>query len=135
MAHPLHLKRLALADIALDTFHHGGGVTTVDSLWAGLPVLTLAGETPPSRLGATLLSAAGMPELIARRGQDYEALAVSLATDRGRLQAIRERLWRQRLTCPLFDSDRYVRYLEDGLSLMWENYLRGEPPRHLEVQK
>ena len=124
VSHPLHLKRLALADLALDTFHHGGGVTTVDSLWAGLPVLTLAGETPPSRLGTTLLSAAEMPELITRRGEDYEALAVSLATNADRARSLRGRLWRQRLTCPLFDTDRYVRHLEHGLSLMWESHLR-----------
>ena len=77
--HPVHLARLANADLALDNYYHGGGVTTVDCLWMGLPVLTLAGPTPQSRNGATLLSAIGREDMIQHRIEDYEAMAFDLA--------------------------------------------------------
>ena len=131
--HPEHLARLKLADMALDNLYHGGGVTTADYLWVGLPVLTIAGDTPPSRLGATLAKAAGMPELIMNNPEEYEDFAVELAESPDALSALRNKLWDQRLNCPLFDTERYVRHLEKGYELMWENHLRGERPRHIEV--
>ncbi len=131
--HPLHCARLGLADLALDNLYHGGGVTTVDYLWSGLPVLTVVGETPPQRLGATLLGAAEMPELITESLDEFERAAVELARDPERLGALRRKLADKRLTCPLFDTERYVRHLESGYQLMWENHLAGNPPRHIEV--
>ena len=84
-----HLARLALADLALDTYHHGGGVTTIDALVAGVPTLSAAGDTPSSRMGATLLSAVGLPELIVDDLASYERCAVDLANNRDKLGALK----------------------------------------------
>ena len=132
--HSAHLKRLGLADLALDTLHHGGGVTTVDCLWAGLPVLTTMGDTPPSRLGSTLNFAADMPEMIAPDLEVYEHRAVHLAQNPDALREIRKKLWNQRLTFPLFDTERYVRHLETGYALMWRNHLDGNRSRHFRIE-
>ncbi|MBT4044704.1 MAG: tetratricopeptide repeat protein, partial [Rhodospirillaceae bacterium] len=126
--HPNHLARLALADLALDNFYHGGGVTTVDCLWVGVPMLTLTGPTPQSRNGATLLSAIGQEDMILHRIEDYEATAFALAGDRDRLAAIRTKLVTTRDDHPLFNSKRLTRHLEKGYELMWRNHLSGEKP-------
>lgn len=120
--HAEHLARHRLADLALDPFRHCGGVTTTDALWAGLPVLTRAGAAPAERTGASILAAAGFPELIARSTADYEELAVRLAAGpRPRIDH----------SAPLFDATRLARNLERAYRLMWERWARGEPPADL----
>ena len=131
--HAKHLSRLRLVDLALDTRFHGGGVTTVDALWAGVPVLTVAGESPAARLGASLATAAGVPELVASSLADYEALAGNLARTPTLLQAIRTKLKAQRDICPLFDQDGYCRHLEWGYERMWNNHRSGRPPQRIDV--
>jgi protein O-GlcNAc transferase len=131
--HPLHLKRLELADIALDNRLHGGGVTTVDALWAGLPVVSLAGAMPAARLGATLLAAAGVPELVVDSVEDYVALALALARDPGRRAALRARLIAGRDTAPLFDIARQTRDLETAYTRMWATYCAGLPPTTIDL--
>ncbi|HZD25271.1 MAG TPA: tetratricopeptide repeat protein [Alphaproteobacteria bacterium] len=126
--HPVHLARMQHADLALDNLYHGGGVTTVDALWTGLPVLTLAGQTPQSRNGASLLAPIGLDDLITYRLEDYERLALMLASEPGRLAALRERLRRNRDTHPLFDSKRLTRHLERAYEMMWDNHAAGRPP-------
>jgi predicted O-linked N-acetylglucosamine transferase (SPINDLY family) len=98
-----------------------------------VPVLTKAGETFASRVGASLLTAAGLPELITHTVADYEALAVTLATQPERLAALKQRLADNRLTCPLFDTARYTRYIETAYLQMWEIYQAGLPPDHIRV--
>lgn len=112
--HEEHLSRLALADLALDNLHHGGGVTTVDALWVGLPLVTLQGDKPGGRLGETLCAAAGVPELMVYDLAAYEARAVALAGDPGERARLRAALLRERDRAPLFDLDRFVRDLERG---------------------
>ena len=133
LSHPEHLARLAHADLALDNYYHGGGVTTVDCLWTGIPVLTLAGPTPQSRNGATLLSAIGQEALIQYRIEDYEALAYDLATDRGRVAKIKAELLATRDDYPLFNSKRLTRHLEKAYGLMWQIHEDGEAPRMIDV--
>lgn len=133
IAHPRHLARLPLADLALDNLHHGGGVTTTDSLWAGVPVLTLYGDTPPARNGATLVSAIGAPELIAASLDDYEKKATMYARQPERLAELRAKLRANRDTEPLFDIDRLTRHFESACEMMWQNYLEGNAPHALEV--
>lgn len=135
LPHPIHLARLPLADLALDNFYHGGGVTTVDCLWTGVPVLSLAGPTPQSRNGASLLNAMGMNELITHSIADYEAMAYALANDRERLQRLRDDLKARRDTYPLFRPERLTRHLERGYELMWERYEAGLPPDVIDIPR
>ena len=79
VALPAHLGRLALADLVLDTLPYNAHATTCDSLWAGVPVLTRIGNSFAGRVGASVLSAVGLPELITHTAEQYEALALKLA--------------------------------------------------------
>jgi protein O-GlcNAc transferase len=100
--------------------------TASDALWMGLPVLTCAGETFASRVAGSLLTAVGLPQLITSSLEDYEALALHLATYPEELSALRQRLAANRDTMPLFDTPRYTRNLEALYHQMWETRLAGE---------
>ena len=128
-----HLGRHRLADLFLDTRHISAHTTCSDALWAGLPVLTCPGESFASRVAASLLLAAGLPELVVPDFAQYEARAVALAREPSELRGLRERLQANRLTCPAFDTTRLVRNLERAYRLMWENYELGRPPRPIAV--
>ena len=128
-----HLARLGLADLFLDTLYYNAHATACDALWAGLPVLTCPSRSYASRVGASLLTAVGLPELIAGDVAQYEQLAVNLACDRGRLGALREKLASQRLTAPLFDTARFARNLENAYRTMWETHAAGLPPHPLDL--
>ncbi|MEO8302346.1 MAG: tetratricopeptide repeat protein, partial [Rhizomicrobium sp.] len=101
-----HLGRQAQADLFLDTFPYNAHATASDALWAGLPVVTLRGESFVSRVSSSLLANAGLEELIASTPQEYEAIALSLARDRDRLRNLRRKLVSTRKTAALFDMDR-----------------------------
>lgn len=128
-----HLARYRLADLFVDTFPYTGHTTTSDSLWAGLPVATLLGDTFASRVAAGLLAAAKAPELIATSLPDYEALALRLARNPGELAALRRRLDETRMTVPLFDSRRFTRHIERAYEMMWAIHQAGEAPRGFDV--
>jgi protein O-GlcNAc transferase len=123
-----HLARHKLADLFLDTRPYNAHTTASDALWAGLPVLTCMGTTFPGRVAASLLSAAGLPELITESLADYEALALKLATSPDLLSGIRAKLSRNRSEYPLFDTKRFCSHMESAYTLMWERHQRGEPP-------
>ena len=108
----VHLARHRLADLFLDTLPYNAHATASDALWAGLPVLTWRGSAYAGRVAASLLSAVGMPELIAETAQDYETLALALARDPARLAGLRDKLAANRATAPLFDTPRLARDLE-----------------------
>ena len=120
-----HLARYAAADLFLDTSPYGAHTTANDALLAGLPIVTCAGETFASRVAGSQLHAIGLPELVTSRFGDYEALALSLAREPGRLAALRTRLGENRLTQPLLDMARYARDFEDGLLRVWRDYEAG----------
>ncbi len=128
-----HLRRHQLADLALDTRIYNGHTTTSDALWAGVPVVTMTGGYFPSRVSASILSAAGLPELITHNIPEYEALAVSLARNPLKLGNIRKRLAENRLTAPLFDTPRFARNLEKAYSQIWNLFLTGSPPQNIQV--
>jgi predicted O-linked N-acetylglucosamine transferase (SPINDLY family) len=128
-----HLSRYQLADLALDTSPFGGGATSSDGLWAGVPVVTCLGETFAGRMSASLLNAVGLPELVTNSHEEYEAMAHELATHPDRLAAIKERLVQNRLTYPLFDTMRFTRNIETAYTMMWERYQAGLNPEHLHV--
>jgi protein O-GlcNAc transferase len=128
-----HLARLKLADLCLDTFTCNGMTTTSDSLWAGVPVITLKGKHFASRVSASLLTAIGLPELITHSPQEYEDLAIKLAKNPKQLDAIRYKLNANRLTKPLFDTEKFTRYLEEAYSKMWQTYTEGKKPTNIVV--
>jgi predicted O-linked N-acetylglucosamine transferase (SPINDLY family) len=128
-----HLARLALADLFLDTPRYNAHATAADALWAGVPVLACAGASFASRVAGSLLGAVGLEDLITSSLADYEALALRLAGDRALLASLRERLARNRLMRPLFDTDRFARDLEAAYATMWERAQRGDPPASFTV--
>jgi len=128
-----HLARHSLADLFLDTLPYNAHTTASDALWAGVPVLTCIGTTFAGRVGASLLHAVGLPELVTQSLDEYEALALRLATDPARLRTLRSKLASNRRSQPLFDTDRFRRHLEAAYETMWEIWRRGEPPRHFAV--
>ena len=129
-----HLSRLRCADLALDTRIVNGHTTTSDALWAGVPVITLQGSHFASRVSSSVLTAIGLPELITHSLEEYEARAVQLARNPSEQQEIRERLAKNRLTAPLFDTPRFVRNLETAYKEMWKIFLSGESPRQINVR-
>jgi protein O-GlcNAc transferase len=131
--HAKHLSRLKLADLALDGYYHSGGVTTTDALWAGLPVLTVAGPTPSAQTGVSALSAAHLPELVTYSLGEYEKKLHYYANNRDDLRAVREKLAATRDDVPLFDSDRQARHLETAYEMMWQRYEDGQEPESFDV--
>jgi len=130
---PEHLARHRAADLFLDSLPYNAHTTASDALWAGLPVLTLAGESFAARVGASLLGAIGLPELITTSPEQFETLAVELAASPGRLAQIRSKLWRNRLTTPLFDSAGFTRRLEEAYAQMYRRHQAGAAPEDIHV--
>jgi len=128
-----HLARHRCADLFLDTLPCNAHTTASDALWAGLPVLAILGDTFAGRVAASLLGAVGLPDLVAASSADYETLAVCLATDPARLQAIAARLAAGRDSAPLFDAARHTRHLEAAFAAMVDRHHAGLPPEHIHV--
>jgi len=119
-----HLARLALADLALDTFPFGAHTTTSDALWAGLPVLTMMGDTFASRVSSSMLNAVGLAELAVGSIEDYRTKALELASNASGLQSIRDKLGLGRMSSPLFDTKRFAEELESRFRSMWRRHCR-----------
>jgi protein O-GlcNAc transferase len=107
-----HLSRLRLADLFLDTPYFNAHTTAADALWAGVPVLTILGDTFAARVAASQLKALGMTELITDSLQSYQSKALHLAANPVLLKQIRDKLSENRLTQPLFNTKQYVQDLE-----------------------
>ena len=120
-----HLARLKLADLFLDTLPYNAHATAGDALWAGLPVLSCKGTTFAGRVAASLLHAAGLPELVTESLAAYEALALKLAREPQALASLKTKLAANRSTHPLFDTARFTRNLEAAYVQMWECYTRN----------
>lgn len=129
-----HLARHRLADLFLDTSPYNAHTTASDALWAGLPLLTCRGETFAARVAASLLNAVGLPELVTESLEEYETLALRLATDDALRRRFRVRLEENRLTRPLFDTERFRRHIEAAYRTMWELWQCGEGPRSFSVE-
>jgi predicted O-linked N-acetylglucosamine transferase (SPINDLY family) len=129
-----HLARHRLADLFLDTLPYNAHTTASDALWAGLPLVSCRGDTFAGRVGASLLNAIGLQELVTTNLQDYEALALQLATDTPRLQSVRRRLGQYRSNYPLFNTDRFRRHIEAAYLTAWGMWRRGESPRSFRVE-
>ncbi|MBC8108277.1 MAG: tetratricopeptide repeat protein [Anaerolineae bacterium] len=117
-----YLQLIERSDITLDPYPFNGGTTTCHSLWMGAPVISVEGRTHAARMGLSMLTAIGLPELCAPTEDQYVQVAIDLANDRDRLRAMR-RTMRERLTAsPLLDGPRYVRHLEAAFRQMWHTW-------------
>lgn len=123
-----HLARLQLADLVLDTSPFGAHTTASDALWSGAPIVTCPGETFAARVAGSILSAVGLPELIASDYEDYVAIARTLASDPALLARVKSKLAGNRLTTALFDVGAYTRGIEALYSEMWRRKLSGIAP-------
>ena len=128
-----HLARHRLADLFLDTLPYNAHTTASDALWMDLPVLTLQGRAFAGRVAASLLSALGVPELIAHTHNEYETLALALAQDRAKLVSLRAKIAAARTTSSLFDTALFTRHLEAAYLHMMDRQQRGLPPEHFDV--
>jgi len=137
MANPEHLARYPLADLFLDSMPYGAHTTAADSLWMSVPILTLSGRSFASRVCASLVRAAGVPELECTTPEEYVVRAIELGRNRDQLAAIKSKLASMRDSCPLFDTPTLVGHLENLYRQMWTDYKRGALPvpdlRNLEV--
>ncbi|QWD93031.1 tetratricopeptide repeat protein [Polynucleobacter asymbioticus] len=129
-----HLARYSLADLFLDTYPYNAHTTTVDALKAGVPVLTLIGQSFPGRVAASLLNAIGLPELVTTTQQEYEELAIQLASNPQKLLDIKNKLAVNRLSAPLFDTPLFAKNLEAAYIKMYERYQADLEPEHLAIQ-
>lgn len=130
---PEYLARYRTADLFLDTLPYNAGTTASDALWAGLPVLTRLGDTFAGRMAASLLNAIHLPELITYTQEEYEALAITLATHPNKLLNIKQRLAKNRLTTPLFDIQQFTQHIEAAYTKMHERYQANLMPDHLNI--
>ena len=128
-----HLARLGLADLFLDTRPYNAHSSASDALWAGVPVLSQPGDTFAGRVGASLLAACGLPELIAEDATSYEAVALRLARDQDAHAALKAKLEHNRSSCALFDTPRFTGHLEAAYATMYEHHQRGGEPQPFRV--
>ena len=120
-----HLARQRLADLFVDTFAFNAHTTATEALWAGLPVVTKAGQGFAARVAGSLLNAIGLPELVTTTEQDYEELILELATNPTKLAQVKDKLATNRLTQPLFNTELYTKHLENGYHQAYQNYFDG----------
>jgi protein O-GlcNAc transferase len=113
-------------DVALDTFPYAGGTTTCDALWMGVPVVSLAGKTPISRGGASILSNIGLTELLAGDLDEYVSIATKLAADIPRLAMLRSEARARMRGSPLMDAPQFARDLEAAYRRMWHRWCWAE---------
>jgi protein O-GlcNAc transferase len=116
---PGHLDHYGRVDIALDPFPYNGGVTTCETLWMGVPVVTLRGDRPSARIGASLLDAVKLADLIADHPQAYVAIASALAHDENRLEALRAGMRERVRASSLCDAEGFAREMEAAYRRAW----------------
>ncbi|MDB5733695.1 MAG: hypothetical protein JWN16_332 [Alphaproteobacteria bacterium] len=121
-----HLARLSLADLFLDSLPYNAHTTASDALWAGVPLLTLRGKAFAGRVATSLLTAAGLKELITETPEAYEALAIKLASDPAAVKKMRDKLKKNRDSCDLFNTEKTTRAIEAAYAKMWQRWLAGK---------
>lgn len=129
-----HLARHRVADLFIDTFPYNGHTTASDALWAGVPVLTRIGESFASRVAASSLNAIELPELITTTQEQYESIAIELATIPEKLRFIKQKLERNKLTTALFDTPRFTKHIEAAYKQMYERYQADLPPKNIYIE-
>jgi predicted O-linked N-acetylglucosamine transferase (SPINDLY family) len=129
-----HLNRIKQADLFIDTLPYNAHTTTSDALRMGLPVLTCMGNSFASRVAASLLNAVNLPELITTTQEQYESLAIELATHPEQLKIIKDKLANNLSTAPLYDTPLFTRNLESAYLTMYDRYQQGLEPDHIYVE-
>jgi predicted O-linked N-acetylglucosamine transferase (SPINDLY family) len=128
-----HLARYQLADLFLDTTPCNAHTTASDALWTGLPLLTVMGRSFAARVAASLLNAVGLPDMVVRTQEEYEFLAIDLATHPEKLQEIKTRLKHNLLNAPLFDTPLFTKNLESAYIEIYKRYQQGIPPENIYI--
>ncbi len=125
VSHHKHLGRIGVADLFLDTFPVNAHTTASDALWAGVPVLTMAGKQFAARVGASLLNATGLHELITESPEEYEKTLCKLAADIGKLRDLKQNILLNKNHFALFDTERYARHFESAIDKVVEQKTSG----------
>ncbi|MFL0778322.1 MAG: hypothetical protein AB8A46_08960, partial [Prochlorococcus sp.] len=128
-----YLARYRVANLFLDTQPYNAGTTASDALRMGLPVLTLKGNSYPSRMASSIITAANLPELVANTQKEYESLAIELAKNNKKYKIIKDRLDANISSSPLFDTMQFTRSLETGFKIMLERYQKGLQPENIYI--
>ncbi len=130
---PDHLARYKVADLFLDTFPCNAHTTASDALWAGLPLLTLVGKSFAARVAASLLNAVGLQDMVVETQEEYETLAIDIAINPEKLDAIKARLKQNLLITPLFDTPLFTKNLESAYMQIYKRHQEGLLPEHLYI--
>ena len=128
-----HLARLKMADLFIDTFPCNGHTTTSDALWAGLPVLTLQGETFASRVSSSLLNALEIPELITKNSIDYEKKAIEFGNDLKKIINLKKKIETNKFIKPLFNTKLFTNHIEQAYIEMQKKYQEKRLPENIEI--
>ena len=132
---PEYLARYRVADLFLDTLPYNAGTTASDALRMGLPVLTCMGNSFVSREAASVMNAVNLPELITSTQEQYESLAIELATNPEKLKIIKDKLVNNLSTSPLYDTPLFTRRLESAYLTMYDRYQHELEPDHIYVKE
>ncbi|OIN00733.1 hypothetical protein A9236_05845 [Polynucleobacter sp. QLW-P1DATA-2] len=128
-----YLARYQVCDLFLDTLPYNAGTTASDALWAGLPVITRVGQSFAGRMAASLLNAIDMAELITYSQEEYETLAIELATRPDKIKEINEKLKKNRLTTPLFNAPLFTEKLETAYLNIYRRYQSDLALEHIHI--
>jgi len=131
---PEYLARYRVTDLFLDTLPYNAQTTASDALRMELPVLTCMGNSYDSRVAASLMNAINLPELITTNQEQYESLAIELATNPEKLKVIKDKLVDNLATAQLYDTPLFTRHLESAYLKMYERYQQGLDPDHIYVE-
>jgi predicted O-linked N-acetylglucosamine transferase (SPINDLY family) len=134
ISRPQYLARYRVADLFLDTQPYNAGTTASDALKMGLPMITLIGKAYQARMGASIVNALNLPELITHTPEEYESLAIELATNPDKLKTIKDKLAKNISTAPLYDTKLFTKNLESAYTQMYERYHQGLKPDHIYVE-
>jgi len=121
-----HLRRIALADVFCDTPSYNAHTLGCDALWAGVPMISLPQEKMASRVGSSLLTAANLSCLICNTQKEYKTLMIQCATNPQWFHHIKKKLQSDRFSCPLFDTQRWVRNFESGILLAYNSSIKKD---------
>ena len=133
--HEIHLARHKLADLTLDTFPYNSHSTGCESLWAGVPIITLMGKCYHSRVAASLLYAIDLPELVTTTLEDYKNLAINLGVNFDKLRVLKIKLEKNLLNKPLFDTPLYTKNLESAYKKIYKRYQLDQKPDHIYINE
>ncbi len=129
-----HLDLYQIADLALDPYCFNGHTTTMEVVYANLPIVTCLGNYWGNRVSASILFTNNLPELVTYSLQEYKDLCIELATNKEKLLNIKNKLIKNNKNSPLFNTKLYVKNFENGLNLAWENFLQNNAPKHIYVE-